>query len=88
MEKVRDPTVQLNALAVPEDALKGHAYHTYRLTSPDQSVTFEFQHNVNGRVIYAEGTVDACLFLASKIQEGSQQRLFNMIDVLQAGAMR
>lgn len=31
------------------------------------SVVFEFQHNVCGRSIYAEGTVDATLFLAKKV---------------------
>lgn len=30
-------------------------------------VSFEFQHNVCGRSIYAEGTVDAVLFLAKKV---------------------
>lgn len=33
----------------------------------ENSVTFEFQHNVCGRSIYAEGTVDAVLFLAKKV---------------------
>lgn len=32
-----------------------------------ESVSFEFQHNVCGRSIYAEGTVDAVLFLAKKV---------------------
>jgi dihydrodipicolinate reductase len=32
------------------------------------SVSFEFQHNVCGRSIYAEGTVDAVLFLAKKVK--------------------
>ena len=44
---------------VPEAALKGHAYHTYALKSADGSVGFEFQHNVQGRRTYADGTVDA-----------------------------
>jgi hypothetical protein len=30
-------------------------------------VSFEFQHNVCGRSIYAEGTIDAVLFLAKKV---------------------
>jgi 4-hydroxy-tetrahydrodipicolinate reductase len=30
-------------------------------------VSFEFQHNVCGRSIYAEGTVDAVIFLAKKV---------------------
>lgn len=42
-----------------------------RLTSsppfPANRVSFEFQHNVCGRSIYAEGTVDAVLFLAKKV---------------------
>lgn len=73
---------------VPENALNGHAFHTYALTSPDGSVSFQFQHNVVGRQIYAEGTVDAALFLGKQIREKSEQRIFNMIDVLKAGAMR
>ncbi len=52
------------------------------------AVTLEFKHNVCGREVYAEGTVDAAIFLAKKIAEGSEQRLFNMIDVLAEGAMR
>lgn len=51
-------------------------------------MSFEFQHNVRGRQIYAEGTVDAALFLAKKVQEGSKQKVFNMIDVLREGNMR
>jgi 4-hydroxy-tetrahydrodipicolinate reductase len=56
------------------------------------SVEFEFKHNVCGRRIYAEGTADAVQFLsslsalrASKVS--SEKRLFNMIDVLEAGEM-
>ena len=75
-------------MGVPESALQGHAYHTYQLTSPDGTVFFEFQHNVIGRSIYAEGTVDAVLFLAQQIQAGASQKVYNMIDVLKAGAMR
>ena len=85
---MRDKSQQLDLMHVPESALDGHAFHTYRLTSPDKSVTFEFQHNVCGRRIYAEGTVDAALFLAQQIQAGSEQKVFNMIDVLRAGNMR
>jgi len=55
-------------MKVPEDALLGHAFHTYQLVSPDGSVTFEFQHNVVGRTTYAEGTVDACLFLSKQVR--------------------
>jgi 4-hydroxy-tetrahydrodipicolinate reductase len=48
IEMVRERDGQL-AMGVPEAHLPGHAYHTYRLTSPDGTVAFEFQHNVCGR---------------------------------------
>lgn len=88
IERVRDKTRQLGMMGVPEEDLNGHAFHTYSMTSPDGSVFFSFTHNVCGRNIYAEGTVDAALFLAKKIQEGSEQKVFNMVDVLREGAMR
>ncbi|WIA40195.1 hypothetical protein OEZ86_013583 [Tetradesmus obliquus] len=88
IRKIRDRVTQLEAMAVPEDALDGHAFHTYTLRSPDQSVEFVFKHNVTGRSIYAEGTVDAVLFLAKKMQEGAQQKVYNMIDVLREGFLR
>lgn len=46
---------------------------------------FQFRHNVVGRRVYAEGTVDALVFLAK--QAGSEKKVYNMIDVLKAGAM-
>lgn len=73
---------------VPESALNGHAYHTYQLVSGDGSVMFEFQHNVIGRTTYAEGTVDACLFLAQQVANKVPNTLYNMVDVLKAGVMR
>ncbi|CAH1443960.1 unnamed protein product [Lactuca virosa] len=48
----------------------------YHLTSPDGTVSFQFQHNVCGRSIYAEGAIDAALFLAKKPLL-IQCRLFN-----------
>lgn len=88
IKKVREKGAQLDEMHVPENALDGHAFHTYTLTSPDDSVSFQFQHNVCGRQIYAEGTVDAALFLSKQIKGQTEQRIFNMIDVLKAGAMR
>lgn len=88
IKKVREKGAQLDQMHVPENALDGHAFHTYALTSPDGSVAFQFQHNVIGRQIYAEGTVDAALFLAKQIRDKTEQKIFNMIDVLKAGAMR
>jgi len=88
IERLRDKTRQLDLMGVPEAHLDGHAFHTYSMTSPDDTVFFSFTHNVCGRTIYAEGTVDAALFLAKKVQEGSEQKIFNMVDVLREGAMR
>eukprot|EP00878_Enallax_costatus_P002429 GHUV01002606.1.p1 GENE.GHUV01002606.1~~GHUV01002606.1.p1 ORF type:complete len:316 (+),score=79.39 GHUV01002606.1:67-1014(+) len=88
IELVRDREQQVNRMKVPEEHLLGHAYHTYQLISPDGTVYFEFQHNVCGRTIYAEGTVDAALFLARQIEQKDSQKLYNMVDVLKAGAMR
>ena len=88
IELVREPSEQVSVMKVPESALNGHAYHTYQLVSGDGSVMFEFQHNVVGRTTYAEGTVDASLFLAQQIANKSDKTLYNMIDVLRAGAMR
>jgi 4-hydroxy-tetrahydrodipicolinate reductase len=72
---------------VPKDAIQGHAFHTYTLTSPDGSVQFQLQHNVAGRTIYAEGTADAIKFLARKIRTESVARVYTMIDVLEEGAL-
>lgn len=88
IQKIRDQRAQVHDMHVPEEHIDGHAFHTYRLTSPDGSVRFEFQHNVCGRTIYAEGTVDATLFLHSKIQEAAERKVYDMVDVLRAGSMR
>ncbi|BBM98668.1 4-hydroxy-tetrahydrodipicolinate reductase [Marchantia polymorpha subsp. ruderalis] len=80
------------AMQVPEDYYNAHAFHTYRVSSPDDTVAFEFKHNVCGRKIYAQGTVDAVLFLMNKIQKQTdgelEGKVFNMIDVLREGNMR
>lgn len=80
---------------MPEDSLGGHAFHTYRLESSDGSVAFELKHNVCGRRVYADGTVDAVSFVhklkndaafaAVVINLDTGKRLFNMIDVLESG---
>ena len=71
---------------VPDDALEGHAWHTYTLKSPDGSVAFELKHNVCGRRVYAEGTADAVQFLDQARSNGNK-RVYNMIDVLESGQM-
>jgi 4-hydroxy-tetrahydrodipicolinate reductase len=52
----------------PVSHLNGHAFDTYQVVSADGMVVFEFQHNVCGRPIYGQGTVDAVLFLAKKVR--------------------
>lgn len=56
----------------------GHAWHTYTLTSPDESVQFEFKHNVCGRRTYGEGVADAVQFIAAKALEKSEQKAGNL----------
>jgi len=78
----RSPTVQRDILGVPERYLGGHGWHTYKLVSPDGTVKLEFTHNVNGRDVYAMGTLDAIAFLNKKVKEGAKGKVFTMIDVL------
>lgn len=73
---------------VPEEHLAGHAHHTYHLENSDKSVVFEFKHNINGRSTYAEGVVDAVEFLGSRVaNRRNKPKIYNMIDILKAGAM-
>ena len=37
VELVRDEARQIGEMKVPKDALNGHAFHTYTVTSPDGS---------------------------------------------------
>ena len=83
--RIRDPEVQNTRWAIPEKFLTGHGWHTYSLVSEDQTVKFEFTHNVNGREIYVRGTVDAILFLSEKVRAKTQGQMFTMIDVLKSG---
>jgi 4-hydroxy-tetrahydrodipicolinate reductase len=84
--KERDPEIQKNVMGIPEEYLSGHGWHTYRLDSNDKTVHFEFTHNVNGRDVYAMGTLDALIYLDKKIKQGSKGKVFSMIDVLKGGA--
>jgi 4-hydroxy-tetrahydrodipicolinate reductase len=78
----RDPQIQKNQWGIPGEHLGGHGWHTYTLVSADGTVRFEFTHNVNGREIYALGTLDALIYLAQKVAAGARGRVFTMIDVL------
>jgi 4-hydroxy-tetrahydrodipicolinate reductase len=79
---LRDPQEQKTQWGIPEEYLAGHGWHTYTLVSEDQTVQFEFTHNVNGRKVYVRGTVDAILYLSEKVQGGARGKMFTMIDVL------
>ncbi len=82
--QVREPEVQLKEWGIPEEHLKGHGWHTYTLTSEDSTVRFEFSHNVNGRDVYAQGTLDAVNFLHAKVKQGAQGMVYTMTDVLRS----
>ena len=87
IEMVRDEATQL-AMGVPSEWLGGHAFHTYGIDSPDGTVHFEFKHDICGRKVYAEGSIDAVEYLAKCILRGDAPRCHSMMDVLRAGAMR
>ena len=80
--KERDPDIQKTVWGIPERHLEGHGWHTYSLDSEDKTVRFEFTHNANGRDVYAQGTLDALIYLDKKVAEGAQGQVFSMIDVL------
>jgi 4-hydroxy-tetrahydrodipicolinate reductase len=82
--KVRDPEIQ-QQLGIGKEHLDGHGWHTYTLTSADGTARFEFTHNINGREIYGQGTLDALQFLSAKVQAGVTGKVFSMIDVLKDG---
>lgn len=82
IEMERDPRRQAEEWGIAEDFLKGHGWHTYTLMSEDQTVKFEFIHNVSGRDIYAQGTMDAVVYLDQKVRAGQRGKVFSMIDVL------
>ncbi len=78
----RDPQAQRTRWGIPAEHLGGHGWHTYTLVSADGTVRFEFTHNVNGREIYALGTLDALVYLSRKTAAGARGQVFTMIDVL------
>jgi 4-hydroxy-tetrahydrodipicolinate reductase len=80
--KERDPEIQTSRWGIPEAYLAGHGWHTYALVSDDKTVRFEFTHNVNGRDVYAKGTLDALVYLNAKLRAGAKSDLYTMIDVL------
>ena len=85
IQKVRDPQIQEKEWNIPKEHLSGHAYHTYTLTAPDGSCKFTFSHNILGRRIYVNGSLDAVRFLARKSASNRKDtvKMYTMIDVLQ-----
>ena len=81
--KERDPKKQMDEWGIPKEHLGGHAWHTYCLTSPDGSTNFRFDHNINGRDIYVQGTFDGVRFLHEQLrQKDLKPTVFTMMDVL------
>jgi 4-hydroxy-tetrahydrodipicolinate reductase len=78
----RDPEIQKSKWGIPDAYLTGHGWHTYSLVSEDKTVRFEFIHNVNGRDVYAKGTLEALVFLQRKIDQDAGGKVYTMIDVL------
>ncbi len=66
----RDPQIQEEQWGVPAAYLGGHGWHTYTLVSADGTTRFEFTHNINGREIYAGGTLDAIRYLEKQLAAG------------------
>lgn len=88
IEMIRNEKEQMERMDVPEAYLSGHAFHTYSLDSADGTVHFEFRHNVCGRKVYAQGTVDGVEYLAQCISKGLTPRCHTMMDILREGAMK
>ncbi len=82
IKKERDPEVQKNEWKIPEEYLDGHGWHTYTLDSADKTARFAITHNISGRDIYAEGTLDGVVYLQGKIAKDIKGSVFSMIDVL------
>ncbi len=78
----RDPEIQKSEWGIPDEYLTGHGWHTYSLVSEDKTVRFEFTHNVNGRDVYAKGTLEALIFLDRNISQEAAGKVYTMIDVL------
>lgn len=87
IRKVREEEEQMEWMGVPAEHLGGHAFHTYNIDSADGLVHFEFQHNICGRRIYAEGTIDACEFLYERVKHDESKKRYNMVDLLRAGGL-
>ncbi|MCD4742562.1 MAG: dihydrodipicolinate reductase [Desulfobacteraceae bacterium] len=82
IKKERDPEIQKNVWKIPEEYLSGHGFHTYKLKSGDGTCEFKFEHNICGRDIYVDGSLDAVIFLHKQFSIRKEKNYFTMIDVL------
>lgn len=82
IHKERDPEIQKKDWNIPEQYLDGHGWHTYTLKAADNTSQFAITHNISGREVYAEGTLDAVTYLHEKIKIGVTAHVYSMIDVL------
>jgi len=87
IQMIRDPASQRAEMGVPEEHLGAHAFHTYRIASPDNSVELVLEHNVCGGAVYHEGTLDAVAFLIHQMDAENPKRLWSMVDILSHGVM-
>jgi len=60
----------------------GNEFYSVALTEWESLTALELTHNVNGRDVYFDGTLDAIRFLLPKIEAGKKGKCYNMIDVL------
>jgi len=83
IRSVRRDDIEQLLMGIPDFALSGHGWHKYSLVSPDRKVTLGFEHNINGRDTYVDGTIMALDFLTKKVAEGVKGKYFSMIEVMQ-----
>lgn len=83
--KIRDPEIQKRDWGVPEAYLDGHAWHVISLASEDKTVSLSFSVKINGRDIYARGTLEAVAFLQEKVNQGRRGQVYTMMDVIRSG---
>jgi len=70
----------------------GEKHYETSAVSPDGNVLlstgrtnegyFTITHNINGRNVYVDGTLDAIRFLDKKVKAGEKGKVYSMIDVL------
>jgi 4-hydroxy-tetrahydrodipicolinate reductase len=84
IKKERNPEIQKTIWEIPEEYLSGHGFHTYTIKSKDGTCEFQFKHNICGRDIYVDGSLDAILFLNRICSEKNAHDInfYTMIDVL------